>query len=172
MFAYRQAFHSSLVHRERPMQQSSATPKPYRQLRAASNRTLESVAEEAGIHAAYLSRIERGLAEPSPLVESRLDAALGQLPLFEPPPTEALEERLDPRNALNALTGKQWIQETTTVWRQRGLGANHAETKYEKLHPAPFSFQDVARLIRFFTKPGMLVLDPLWASGVPSRQPP
>jgi DNA modification methylase len=67
---------------------------------------------------------------------------------------------VDPRNQLNALTGKEWIQETSTVWRQKGLGADHPETHFERLHPAPFSFQDVARLIRFFTKPGMLVLDP------------
>lgn len=67
---------------------------------------------------------------------------------------------IDPRNKLNALTGKEWIQETASVWRQRGLGANHADTQYERLHPAPFSFQDVGRLIRFFTKPGMLVVDP------------
>ena len=40
------------------------------------------------------------------------------------------------------------------------LGAAHPETKHERLHPAPFSFQDVARLIKFFTKPGMLVVDP------------
>ena len=67
---------------------------------------------------------------------------------------------VDPRNQLNELTGKEWIQETSTVWRQKGLGADHPETHFERLHPAPFSFQDVARLIRFFTKPGMLVLDP------------
>lgn len=68
--------------------------------------------------------------------------------------------RVDPRNPLNELGGKEWIQETISVWRQRGLGAGHPDTKFEKLHPAPFSFQDIARLIRFFTKEGMLVLDP------------
>jgi DNA modification methylase len=67
---------------------------------------------------------------------------------------------VDARNTLNELGGKEWIQETVSVWRQRGLGAGHPETKFERLHPAPFSFQDVARLIRFFTKEGMLVLDP------------
>lgn len=68
--------------------------------------------------------------------------------------------RVDERNSLNELTGREWIQETVSVWRQRGLGAGHEETKFERLHPAPFSFQDVARLIRFFTKEDMLVLDP------------
>ncbi len=69
------------------------------------------------------------------------------------------------RNNLNCLTGKEWIQETVSVWRQRGLGASHPHTKFERMHPAPFSFQDVARLIQFFTKEGMLVLDPFVGVG-------
>lgn len=64
------------------------------------------------------------------------------------------------KNNLNDLTGREWIRETTTVWIQKGLGAGHEEAKIEREHPAPFSFQDVARLIRFFTKQGMTVLDP------------
>ncbi|MDP2896082.1 MAG: DNA methyltransferase [bacterium] len=72
----------------------------------------------------------------------------------------------DPRNKLNALDGKQWLVETKSVWFQKGLGAAHPHAKYERLHPAPFSFQDVARLIQFFTRPGELVLDPF--SGVGS----
>jgi DNA modification methylase len=72
---------------------------------------------------------------------------------------------VDSRNKLNDLNGKEWIQETKSIWRQRGLGANHAHTRYERLHPAPFSFQDVARLIRLFTKRGMLVLDPFVGVG-------
>jgi DNA modification methylase len=64
------------------------------------------------------------------------------------------------KNKLNDLTGKEWIQETCSVWFQKGLGKNHPHAKIEHLHPAPFSFQDVARLIRFFTKAGSRVLDP------------
>ena len=75
------------------------------------------------------------------------------------------EKCLPQRNRLNDLTGKDWIQETVSVWRQRGLGAAHPHTKYERMHPAPFSFQDVARLIQFFTKEGMLVLDPFAGVG-------
>lgn len=63
-------------------------------------------------------------------------------------------------NKLNDLTGREWIKETTSVWIQKGLGASHEDAKIEREHPAPFSFQDVARLIRFFTKRGMTVLDP------------
>lgn len=69
------------------------------------------------------------------------------------------------RNNLNCLSGKEWIQETVSVWRQRGLGASHPHTKFERMHPAPFSFQDVARLIQYFTKEDMLVLDPFAGVG-------
>lgn len=70
-----------------------------------------------------------------------------------------------PRNALNDLTAKEWIPETVSVWTQRGLGANHAEAQIERLHPAPFSFTDVKRLIKFFTKSGHVVLDPFVGVG-------
>jgi len=72
---------------------------------------------------------------------------------------------VSPRNKLNDLTAKEWIQETVSVWTQRGLGKNHADAQIERLHPAPFSFQDVARLIRFFTKSGQIVLDPFVGVG-------
>ena len=73
---------------------------------------------------------------------------------------------LDKRNVLNDLTGKEWLPETKSFLYQRGLGANSAEAKYEKMHPAPFSFTDVSKLIRFFTKKEAKVLDPF--SGVGS----
>lgn len=76
-----------------------------------------------------------------------------------------IEQPSGDRNGLNDLNGKEWIQETKTIWRQRGLGANHEHTSIERMHPAPFSFQDVARLIRFFTKKGMLVMDPFVGVG-------
>src|SRR4051794_9590330 len=72
---------------------------------------------------------------------------------------------VSPRNTLNDLTAKEWIQETVSVWRQKGLGANHPDTRIERLHPAPFSFTDVARLIRFFSKSGETVLDPFVGVG-------
>ena len=72
---------------------------------------------------------------------------------------------VDPRNILNDLTASQWIPETISVWNQRGLGANHRDAAIERLHPAPFSFTDVARLIRFFTKQGGVVLDPFVGVG-------
>lgn len=63
-------------------------------------------------------------------------------------------------NKLNDLTAAEWIPETISVYVQKGLGAGHEEAKIEKQHPAPYSFQDVGRLIKFFTKSGELVLDP------------
>lgn len=71
----------------------------------------------------------------------------------------------EPVNRLNDLTAKEWIPETVSVWTQRGLGKNHEHAQIERQHPAPFSFQDVARLIRFFSKRGELVLDPFVGVG-------
>lgn len=73
---------------------------------------------------------------------------------------------IDPRNTLNALTAKEWISESVSVWNQRGLGAKHADAAIERMHPAPFSYTDVGRLVRMFSKPGQTVLDPF--SGVGS----
>jgi DNA modification methylase len=70
-----------------------------------------------------------------------------------------------PKNQLNDLTAPEWISETVSVWRQKGLGSGHPDAQIEKLHPAPFSFTDVSRLIRFFTKSGQTVLDPFVGIG-------
>jgi DNA modification methylase len=73
--------------------------------------------------------------------------------------------RARPVNRLNDLTAKEWLPETVSVWTQRGLGKGHAHATIERQHPAPFSFQDVARLIRFFSKVGDTVLDPFAGVG-------
>ena len=75
------------------------------------------------------------------------------------------EDRYSERNNLNDLPGRVWIQETKSNWRQKGLGKGHPHTFYERLHPAPFSYQDVGRLIRFFTKSDEQVLDPFCGIG-------
>ena len=54
---------------------------------------------------------------------------------------------VSPRNTLNELGSKEWISETVSVWRQRGLGRGHPDTAIERQHPAPFSFTDVSRLV-------------------------
>ena len=73
--------------------------------------------------------------------------------------------KVHPNNKLNDLSSKEWIGETVSVWTQRGLGAKHPDTQIERQHPAPFSFTDVSRLIRFFTKCGQVVLDPFVGVG-------
>jgi DNA modification methylase len=78
---------------------------------------------------------------------------------------EVKQKTVDPRNALNELTSTEWLPETISVWNQRGLGANHPDAQIERQHPAPFSFTDVSRLIRFFTKSGDVVLDPFVGVG-------
>ena len=74
-------------------------------------------------------------------------------------------KRPPPINHLNDLTAKEWIPETVSVWIQRGLGKEHEHAQIERQHPAPFSYQDVARLVRFFTKAGETVLDPFVGVG-------
>jgi DNA modification methylase len=76
------------------------------------------------------------------------------------PENEDRDGQVSPKNTLNGLTSKEWLSESVSVWTQRGLGAGHKDAAIERQHPAPFSFQDVARLIRMFTKPGGRVLDP------------
>ena len=71
----------------------------------------------------------------------------------------------DERNQINDLTAAEWLQETKSFFYQKGLGASSPEAKYEKMHPAPFSFTDVAKLIRFFTKKNAKVLDPFLGVG-------
>lgn len=73
--------------------------------------------------------------------------------------------RPTPVNRLNDLTASEWIPETVSVWTQRGLGKGHEHAQIERQHPAPFSYQDVSRLIRFFTKIGEVVLDPFVGVG-------
>lgn len=72
---------------------------------------------------------------------------------------------VDPRNTLNELTGREWLPETKSFFFQKGLGAKHPHAQIERLHPAPFSFQDIGRLVLFFTKAGNAVLDPFGGVG-------
>ena len=78
---------------------------------------------------------------------------------------ELCEGIVDSRNSLNDLTGKDWLPETKSFFYQKGLGADSPEAQIEKLHPAPYSFQDIGHLVRFFTKAGMRVLDPFGGVG-------
>jgi len=91
-----------------------------------------------------------------------VDLVAVRQPMLQPEPSAS---GVSPRNQLNDLTAKEWIPETVSVWRQRGLGADHPDAQIERRHPAPFSFTDVGRLVRFFTKRGQRVLDPFVGVG-------
>ena len=78
---------------------------------------------------------------------------------------ELLIPTVDKRNKMNDLTGKEWLPETKSFWFQKGLGASHPHAQIERQHPAPFSFQDIQRLIMFFTKKGQKVMDPFSGIG-------
>lgn len=86
-------------------------------------------------------------------------------PIADTPPSTQ-KGGLAARNTLNDLPGEEWLPETKSFFFQKGLGASHPHASIERQHPAPFSFQDVQRLVTFFTKAGCTVLDPF--SGVGS----
>jgi DNA modification methylase len=88
-----------------------------------------------------------------------------EIDAIEPVEVEQLPATVSPKNQLNDLTAKEWIPETVSVWNQRGLGAGHPDAQIERQHPAPFSFTDVGRIVRFFTKRGATVLDPFVGVG-------
>ncbi len=94
-------------------------------------------------------------------------AVATELRVVQPGETAVAEtfQTVSPRNTLNDLTAREWIPETISVWTQKGLGAGHPEAQIERQHPAPFSFSDVRRLVRFFTKRGATVLDPFVGVG-------
>lgn len=67
----------------------------------------------------------------------------------------------DPRNRVNDLTGKEWLQLSKSVW----VSEKCQEDKEAFKHPAPFLIEDIRKLIKLFTKKGNLVLDPFMGSG-------
>jgi DNA modification methylase len=79
---------------------------------------------------------------------------------------KSIDSTYDLTNKLNDLTSKEWLPETVTVFTQKGLGAGNKNAQIEKQHPAPFSYQDIMRLIKFYSKEDDKVLDPF--SGVGS----
>ena len=94
--------------------------------------------------------------------QEQLENENNEIASIEEPSTK---KEVHPKNSLNDLTSTEWMPETISVWTQRGLGANHQDAQIERQHPAPFSFTDVSRIIRFFTKRGGAVLDPFAGVG-------
>lgn len=71
---------------------------------------------------------------------------------LEPIITQKSEGKIDPRNKMNDLSGKDWMQLSKSYWSQKGLGSAHEHAQIEKMHPAPYSYQDIQKLILLFTK--------------------
>lgn len=69
--------------------------------------------------------------------------------------------KYDKRNKLNNLTGKEWVKLTKSYW----ISEKCADDKFAFNHPAPFLIKDIEKLISFFTKQGMRVLDPFCGVG-------
>jgi len=65
------------------------------------------------------------------------------------------------RNLLNDLSGREWIKFTKSWF----IHNPPRRTKGELLHPAKFPETLVGEFIRFFTKPGQVVLDPFAGTG-------
>jgi len=78
-------------------------------------------------------------------------------------PKKKLEkkEKYDKRNALNDLSGREWLLLTKSIW----ISEKNGDDKFAFQHPAPFLINDIRKLIRFFTKKNMIVLDPFCGSG-------
>jgi DNA modification methylase len=73
------------------------------------------------------------------------------------------ELAVHPDNALNVLTGEEWLYFTKSIWAT----AYPSEVGHElrRSHGANKPPRLMARLIEFFTKPGELVLDPFAGVG-------
>ncbi len=71
--------------------------------------------------------------------------------------------RVAPNNALNDLTGKQWIKRTKS-WLVCDSRRYH-QNRDTELHPARYPEELVIEFAEFFTKRGQWVLDPFVGSG-------
>ncbi|MFW9993722.1 MAG: DNA methyltransferase [Candidatus Odinarchaeota archaeon] len=69
---------------------------------------------------------------------------------------EGKEGKYHPKNALNDLTGREWLQFTKSWF----VHNPPPRSKSEILHPAKFPESLVSEFIEFFTKKGETVLDP------------
>jgi len=117
---------------------------------------------------------------------SQVDLALDKILACQERETIKLKRNVTTeRKRLNNLDGKEWVKNTKSVWMetpsdsvrhamlsldaamQSGVLLSEAPPRdaLKKSHPATFSETDIAKLIRFFTKEGEIVLDPFLGSG-------
>ena len=74
---------------------------------------------------------------------------------------EKKEPKYDERNQLNDLNGKEWLIMTKSYM----FSEHYGDDKDAFKHPAPFLIRDIEKLVKMFTKKGMVVLDPFMGSG-------
>ena len=71
------------------------------------------------------------------------------------------KSKVDKRNKLNDLDGKNWIKSTKSYW----ISEKCVDDKIALKHPAPFMVKDIIKLVSFFTKKKQIVLDPFNGTG-------
>ena len=79
-------------------------------------------------------------------------------------------DEIHPKNKLNDLTGKEWVQFTKSWFLFNALASDLKEERLvtkgqTAVHPATFSPTMISEFICFFTKRGQTVLDPFVGTG-------
>ncbi|MGB3346657.1 MAG: DNA methyltransferase [Candidatus Humimicrobiia bacterium] len=78
-------------------------------------------------------------------------------------------KKIHPKNKLNNLTGKEWLQFQKSWFLFNALPSDLKEEREiignSTDHPATFSPTMISEFIKFFTKPGEIVLDPFLGIG-------
>ncbi|MHA1236053.1 MAG: DNA methyltransferase [Candidatus Hodarchaeales archaeon] len=72
-------------------------------------------------------------------------------------------KKVDPRNKLNTLSGKEWIRFTKSWFIADGKSSDISHEI--ELHPASFPPSMIRDFINFFTKPEEVILDPFVGTG-------
>ena len=65
-----------------------------------------------------------------------------------------MKTKVDKRNKLNDLDGKNWIKSTKSYW----ISEKCVDDKIALKHPAPFMVKDIIKLVSFFTKKNIKLL--------------
>jgi len=86
------------------------------------------------------------------------------------PKKKASSAKIHPKNKLNELTGKEWVQFSKSWFLFNALASDLKEERtitkgQTAAHPATFSPTMISEFIRFFTKKGQTVLDPFVGIG-------
>ena len=72
------------------------------------------------------------------------------------------KSKVDKRNKLNNLDGKNWIKSTKSYW----ISEKCVDDKIALKHPAPFMVKDIIKLVSFFSKKKQIAFYPLQMGGI------